>query len=192
MSKHAMTTRQALASTPSSSSKLSFRPSKIRKVSSVKSTDISTDPPPQALSIAPILISPQILKPLSFDGEIDVALRHLGSSDSCLAPLIASLDRPTFESSSHPFLSLTKSILYQQLATKAAKTIYNRFIALFAGGEAAVSSDAVLALSAAELRQVLLISASYYAGISLICWFFLLSECFLIKLSSNLNPQTET
>ncbi|KAL5654613.1 hypothetical protein ACJX0J_033932, partial [Zea mays] len=52
-----------------------------------------------------------------------------------------------------PFHSLVRSILYQQLAFKAAASVYSRFLALL-GGEASVAPDAVLALSPHQLRQI--------------------------------------
>jgi DNA-3-methyladenine glycosylase II len=54
---------------------------------------------------------------------------------------------PTFES---PFEMLTKSIVYQQLAYKAAKTIYDRFIALVGK----LTPTKVLAKTQDELRSV--------------------------------------
>lgn len=96
---------------------------------------------------------PQIVRPLSADREIELALRHLRSSDPLLVSLIDTLPPPTFETRHPPFLALTKSILYQQLAYKAGTSIYTRFISL-CGGESAVNPDTVLALSAQELKQI--------------------------------------
>lgn len=96
---------------------------------------------------------PTIVKPLSCEGELDVALRHLTKSDPLLAALINTHQPPTFDSCHPPFLALAKSILYQQLAYKAATSIYTRFVAL-CGGEAGVVPDAVLALSPSQLRQI--------------------------------------
>ncbi|XP_004963569.1 uncharacterized protein LOC101783346 [Setaria italica] len=52
-----------------------------------------------------------------------------------------------------PFHSLVRSILYQQLAFKAAASVYSRFLSLL-GGEASVTPDAVLALTPQQLRQI--------------------------------------
>ncbi|KAL3525380.1 hypothetical protein ACH5RR_013752 [Cinchona calisaya] len=98
-------------------------------------------------------VLPQIIKPLSADGEIEASLRHLRDADPLLAALIDSHPPPAFESHHSPFLALTRSILYQQLSYKAGTSIYNRFVAL-CGGENAVLPDNVLALSAQQLKQV--------------------------------------
>ncbi|CAH9088431.1 unnamed protein product [Cuscuta epithymum] len=96
---------------------------------------------------------PQIVKPLSADGEIELAIRHLRASDPLLVSLIDTLPPPTFETRHPPFLALAKSILYQQLAYKAGTSIYTRFISL-CGGELAVHPDTVLSLSAQQLKQI--------------------------------------
>ncbi|CAI9110777.1 OLC1v1010856C1 [Oldenlandia corymbosa var. corymbosa] len=98
-------------------------------------------------------VVPRIIKPLSADGEIDAAIHHLRMADPLLGALIETCPPPALESHHSPFLSLAKSILYQQLAYKAGTSIYNRFVAL-CGGEAAVIPDNVLALSAQQLKQV--------------------------------------
>lgn len=141
--------------TPSTSSKISFRSQKIRKLSSkVPSNKVSIsnkpiDENPSKLSSVLLHIS----KPLTLQGEIDIALNHLRSSDTLLSTLIDSFSPPTFKSDRTPFLALARSILYQQLAIKAAKSIYTRFIDL-CGGEALVFPDSVLSLSAQQLRQI--------------------------------------
>ncbi|KZV47780.1 putative DNA-3-methyladenine glycosylase 2-like [Dorcoceras hygrometricum] len=96
---------------------------------------------------------PQIIKPLSSDGEIELGLRHLRVADPLLAPLIDIHQPPQFESHHPPFLALTKSILYQQLAYKAGTSIYTRFVSLL-GGEDGVFPDSVLALSSQQLKQI--------------------------------------
>ncbi|KAL2537116.1 DNA glycosylase superfamily protein [Forsythia ovata] len=96
---------------------------------------------------------PQIIKPLSVNGEIELAIRHLRSVDPLLVSLIDTHPPPQFEFHQPPFLALTKSILYQQLAYKAGAAIYTRFIAL-CGGEDSVGPDTVLALSAQQLKQI--------------------------------------
>ncbi|KAF5958283.1 hypothetical protein HYC85_005508 [Camellia sinensis] len=98
-------------------------------------------------------VLPIIIKPLSASGEIDLALRHLRAADPLLVDLINSLPSPTFDSHHPPFLALTKSILYQQLAFKAGTSIYIRFVEL-CGGENLVRPDSVLALSTQQLRQI--------------------------------------
>ncbi|XP_030515494.1 DNA-3-methyladenine glycosylase 1 [Rhodamnia argentea] len=128
-------------------SKIQFRPRKIRKLINPPLDPLKPSPP------SPLTIAPRILKPLSSDGEIELALCHLRRSDPLLSALIDSLQPPTFASSARPFLALARSIIYQQLATKAAQTIYARFLALFAGGDDGVSPDSLLALSPEQLRQ---------------------------------------
>lgn len=128
-------------------SKIPFRPRKIRRLTGHPLGPAKPPPP------SPPLFAPRILKPLSCHGEIEVALCHLRRSDPLLSALIDSLQPPTFSSSARPFLALAKSILYQQLATKAAQTIYARFLALFGGGEDGVSPDSLLVLSPQQLRQ---------------------------------------
>lgn len=98
-------------------------------------------------------ILPQIIKPLTAAGEIEAALRHLRSADPLLAAFIDTYPTPTFETHRSPFLALTRSILYQQLAYKAGASIYNRFVSL-CGGEDNVRPDSVLALSTQQLKQV--------------------------------------
>ncbi|XP_010550405.1 PREDICTED: DNA-3-methyladenine glycosylase 1 [Tarenaya hassleriana] len=123
---------------PRPSSGITFRSRKIRKVSSV--------PVDSSLKTRAY--------PLSSQSSIDLALRHLQSSDPLIATVIGAHKPPVFGSSSRPFLSLARSIIYQQLAIRAAKCIYDRFLSLFDGGEVGVDPSAVLSLSTAQLRQI--------------------------------------
>lgn len=124
-----------------SSSRINFRPRKIRKVSS------------DLLNSSPRIII--TASPLSSKSTVDLALRHLQSSDELLGTLITTHNNPpVFDSSNPPFLSLARSILYQQLATKAAKCIYDRFISLFNGGESGVLPESVISISAVDLRKI--------------------------------------
>ncbi|KAF9619507.1 hypothetical protein IFM89_007255 [Coptis chinensis] len=132
---------------PSTSSKLPFRPRKIRKTSTSETTTITNSEKKQ-------IPTPKIIsRTLSFSGEIEKALKHLRSSDPLLIPIIDQHQPPTFDSFHPPFLALSKSILYQQLAFKAGTSIYTRFVSL-CGGESGVSPDAVLSLSSHQLRQI--------------------------------------
>ncbi|CAK7339580.1 unnamed protein product [Dovyalis caffra] len=133
----------SITTTTSSSSKISFQSRKIRKLSTNKTTSIATL---TSDSISPI-------KPLSHKGEIELALDHLTKSDPLLAPLLNSHEPPALNPCTSPFLSLTKSILFQQLATNAAKSIYTRFLTL-CGGESQVNPDNVLSLTAPKLREI--------------------------------------
>ncbi|KAJ4890207.1 DNA glycosylase superfamily protein [Raphanus sativus] len=125
---------ESLETSGPSSSKITFRPRKIRKVSPATVT----------------------ASPLSSKSTVDAALRHLRISDELLGAVISahSTTPPVFESTSTPFLSLARSILYQQLATKAAKCIYDRFVSLFRGGEPAVLPESVTSISAVDLREI--------------------------------------
>ncbi|KAJ4848066.1 hypothetical protein Tsubulata_048778 [Turnera subulata] len=90
---------------------------------------------------------------LSYEGEVDIAIRHLRDADPLLATLIDLHPPPTFDTFHTPFLALTRSILYQQLAFKAGTSIYTRFISL-CGGEAGVLPETILALTPQQLRQI--------------------------------------
>ncbi|XP_062232228.1 DNA-3-methyladenine glycosylase 1-like [Phragmites australis] len=92
-------------------------------------------------------------RPLSADGEVAAAIRHLRAADPTLAAVIDAHEPPAFHCPHRPFHSLARSILYQQLAFKAAASVYSRFLALL-GGEASVVPDAVLALTPHQLRQI--------------------------------------
>ncbi|KAI3785294.1 hypothetical protein L1987_44410 [Smallanthus sonchifolius] len=96
---------------------------------------------------------PKVIKPLSTPGEIAAALHHLRSVDPLLANLIDNHPPPTFDSNQPPFLALTKSILYQQLAYKAGTSIYTRFVNL-CGGESGVVPETVLSLTPQQLKQI--------------------------------------
>ncbi|XP_022884893.1 probable DNA-3-methyladenine glycosylase 2 isoform X2 [Olea europaea var. sylvestris] len=158
----------------SNPSKIPIRPQKVRKLSvatpipTPTSADKSSPPDDSSASAPTTTITnknrrrgasqssralPQIIKPLSANGEIELALRHLRSVDPFLAPIIDTHPPPQFESHHPPFLALAKSILYQQLAYKAGTSIYTRFTSL-CGGEGSVRPDTVLALSAQQLKQI--------------------------------------
>ncbi|KAI9113122.1 hypothetical protein K1719_015647 [Acacia pycnantha] len=94
-----------------------------------------------------------VARSLSCEGEVEVALRYLRNADPFLASLIDIHPPPTFDNFHTPFLALTRSILYQQLAYKAGTSIYTRFIAL-CGSEAGVLPETVLALTPQQLRQI--------------------------------------
>ncbi|XP_038703369.1 DNA-3-methyladenine glycosylase 1-like isoform X2 [Tripterygium wilfordii] len=150
-------------------SKIPLRPRKIRKLSpettgEPNSSDNSTagtttsKPTSRASKVKTntpraIVVSRIAARSLSCGGEVEIAIRHLRDADPLLASLIDIHPPPTFETFHTPFLALTRSILYQQLAFKAGNSIYIRFIAL-CGGEAGVLPDTVLALTPQQLRQI--------------------------------------
>ncbi|XP_044475235.1 alkylbase DNA glycosidase-like protein mag2 isoform X2 [Mangifera indica] len=159
--------------TTSPPSKIPFRPRKIRKLSPDDATDptsssqqivtTKTEPTKTTSSKSSksrttqhqtLLSVPRIIaRPLSSEGEVEIAIRHLRNADPLLASLIEIHPPPTFDLFHTPFLALTRSILYQQLAFKAGTSIYTRFISL-CGGEAGVVPETVLALTPQQLRQI--------------------------------------
>ncbi|KAK8943926.1 hypothetical protein KSP40_PGU021104 [Platanthera guangdongensis] len=138
----------ATAASSSTNSKIPFRSKKIRKSSSPSSPIEAIEP-----SKKPRILLPVITHPLSTPGELDSALRHLTTADTHLAGVIKSHDPPSFQNPNTPFLSLSRSILYQQLATKAAASIYARFLSL-CGGEDSVVPDIIADLTPHQLRQI--------------------------------------
>ncbi len=62
---------------------------------------------------------------------IQTGLKHLSDHDPRFDDLIKKYGHPTFKKPPPHFQALAKSIIFQQLAGKAANTIYNRFLALF-------------------------------------------------------------
>ena len=61
---------------------------------------------------------------------LDNALEHL-SQELKMKRLIEEFGTPDFNGVNDYFHALSKSIIYQQLSGKAARTIYNRFLGLF-------------------------------------------------------------
>lgn len=84
--------------------------------------------------------------------NMDIAIQHLRDQDSFLAGVIAQYDKPTFQKHGNYYDELVSSIISQQLSVKAAKTIENRFLALF--GDAFPSPEQILARDIEELRSV--------------------------------------
>ena len=95
------------------------------------------------------------------DNDIYMYLRQYTSMDASItllkkdprfAKLIKKHGLPTLKRGRNPFQALCRSIIYQQLSTKAAATIYARFIALF--GKKFPKPEAVRAVSLEALRSV--------------------------------------
>lgn len=84
--------------------------------------------------------------------SIDAAVRHLKKSDPVLAKVISRLPKPDIKPRKNHFRSLVRSVISQQLSTKAADTIAKRFIALFPGKTFPAPSD-VLAAADKSLRS---------------------------------------
>ncbi|XP_010498371.1 PREDICTED: DNA-3-methyladenine glycosylase-like [Camelina sativa] len=162
-----------LGNVSSPPSKIPLRPRKIRKLTldgdvadeDYKADDISSQvtsplatagksPGKAKPSQSRAINVPRIqARPLTCEGELEVAIHYLRNADPLLAALIDVHPPPTFESFKTPFLALIRSILYQQLAAKAGNSIYSRFVAI-CGGEDGVVPENVLALSPQELRQI--------------------------------------
>ncbi|KAJ1264238.1 hypothetical protein BS78_09G248000 [Paspalum vaginatum] len=136
------------APAPASTSRSSAAASRSRPK---KAASPSSDPnhPPKKPRLA--LLVPG--RPLSAAGEVGAAIHHLRAADPSLAAVIDAHEPPVFQCPHRPFHSLVRSILYQQLAFKAAASVYSRFLSLL-GGEASVGPDAVLALTPHQLRQI--------------------------------------
>src|SRR5579859_6905792 len=82
------------------------------------------------------------------------AVRHLKRADPALAKVIAAVGPPrlTLRTEGTHFQALSRSILYQQLAGKAAATIHGRFVALFPDN--IPTPEHLLTLSDEQLRGV--------------------------------------
>jgi DNA-3-methyladenine glycosylase II len=82
------------------------------------------------------------------------AVTHLKKSDPTMARLIAEVGPCRFETKNFGthFDALCRSIIYQQLSTKAANTIHGRFLDLFPDRQP--TPDAIGRLSEEELRGV--------------------------------------
>ena len=65
--------------------------------------------------------------------DIDKAINHLQKVDSRIKTLIKKYGHPKFSPIDNYFEALIKSIVSQQISTKAASAIYNRFKTLFNG-----------------------------------------------------------
>ena len=63
--------------------------------------------------------------------NIDNGLFHLSEVDPKMAKLINKYEKPNFTKESNYFEAIIRSIIYQQLSTKAASAIHNRFKQLF-------------------------------------------------------------
>ncbi|XP_057543405.1 DNA-3-methyladenine glycosylase 1 [Amaranthus tricolor] len=137
---------------PRPPTKLPSRPRKIPKLS-----PDTPNPSTNQIIISPrqprLLNQTHRYPSLSSPNQIQIAIKHLRASDPVLAKLIDLHNPPTFDSFQTPFLALTKSILYQQLAFKAGTSIYSRFVSL-CGGESGVIPETVLSLTPQQLRQI--------------------------------------
>lgn len=83
---------------------------------------------------------------------MDDALAHLSNADPVLAELIDFHQRPELTKHANYYQELVESIIGQQLSVKAARTIRDRFIALF--GDTFPAPEEILARDIEELRSV--------------------------------------
>jgi DNA-3-methyladenine glycosylase II len=81
--------------------------------------------------------------------HINRALKHL-KKDKTLAKVIKNFPEPKLKRGEDYFGALVESIIYQQLAGKAAMTIFGRFKSLFLGG---LTPKKVLKLSDEQFRS---------------------------------------
>jgi len=79
------------------------------------------------------------------------ALDHL-SHDLKMNQLISKFGKPQFTKTNDNFNALSKSIIYQQLSGKAAKTIYTRFLSLF-NNNLPEAKD-IIKINISELRKI--------------------------------------
>jgi DNA-3-methyladenine glycosylase II len=93
------------------------------------------------------------------------AVRHLKAADPALAQVIARIGPFTMElkSSRSLFGALAEAIVYQQLSTKAAATIYGRVEALFPRARGGLTPRHILTVPADTLRQAGLSAAKVLA-----------------------------
>lgn len=91
---------------------------------------------------------------LSTAGALAEATKHLVAADEKLKQIIeAQGSAPVWEHKGSGFSALARAIVYQQLAGKAASTIYGRLIDLCGGAEG-MTPTVIAGLSAEELRAV--------------------------------------
>jgi DNA-3-methyladenine glycosylase II len=79
------------------------------------------------------------------------ALAHLRAADPRLGPLIERYGPPTIEPTRDAVASLARAIVGQQLSGAAARTIWNRVLALYPGGQFPAPA-AIIATDDAALR----------------------------------------
>ena len=99
--------------------------------------------------------------------SIKKAVLSLKKSDPDLKPLFNAFQIEDLTPETNYFQSLTRSIIYQQLSGKAAKTISDRFIALYEGKDYPSPND-ILNTNHETLRSVGLSNAkaNYIKNIS--------------------------
>ena len=101
------------------------------------------------------------------------------SKDKLLKKLIDRYNRPIFIKNENYFNALVKSIIYQQISGKAAKSIYDRFQNLFQ--DKGYSPGSVLALQDSQLREAGLSKqkVSYIKNQNMYVLWMFPQDCFL-------------
>ena len=82
----------------------------------------------------------------------DDACRHLARRDRVMRKLIPQFGEGRLESRGDAFTTLARSIVGQQISTKAAQAVWNRFAELVDGPSTRLHPAAVLALDASAMR----------------------------------------
>lgn len=83
---------------------------------------------------------------------VDDALRHLRAADPVLAAIIDRVGPLEIKHRPRRFQALVRAIIFQQLAGRAAQTIYGRFVTIVGGGRFP-TPERVLAVSDDDLRR---------------------------------------
>ncbi|MEO7094077.1 MAG: DNA-3-methyladenine glycosylase [Polyangiales bacterium] len=81
------------------------------------------------------------------------AITHLSAADPRLAAAIERHGHPTITPRKDPIQSLARAIVSQQLSTKAAETIFGRFVALYPKGKFPTPAQ-IIATDDTKLRAV--------------------------------------
>ena len=82
----------------------------------------------------------------------DDACRHLSRRDRVMKKLIARFADGRLESRGDAFTTLARAIVGHQISTRAAQTIWDRFVALTESSSHSLKPAAVLALDAPQIR----------------------------------------
>jgi DNA-3-methyladenine glycosylase II len=82
----------------------------------------------------------------------DDACRHLSRRDRVMKKLIARFDDGRLESRGDAFTTLARAIVGHQISTRAAQTIWDRFVALTTNTSHSLKPASVLGLDAPQIR----------------------------------------
>ena len=87
------------------------------------------------------------------DPKVNKAIMYLITVDKRIKPLVKSYHLEQLDSEKSYLKSLVRSIIFQQLSGRAAKTIFDRFMALFLE-EKKLNANEILSLDSALMRSV--------------------------------------